>query len=43
MRRPFNFSHAKTTRPITLHEVAVPAGEWVLLLHAAANRDERQI
>ena len=39
---PVQFLARKTTRPITLHEVAVPAGEWVLLLHAAANRDERR-
>lgn len=31
-----------TTRPVTLHEVTIPAGDKVLLLFAAANRDERE-
>jgi cytochrome P450 family 130 len=31
-----------TTRPVTLHGVTIPAGEKVLLLFAAANRDERE-
>jgi cytochrome P450 len=39
---PVQFLARKTTRPITLHEVTVPADEWVLLLHAAGNRDERR-
>jgi cytochrome P450 len=39
---PVQFLARKTTRPVTLHEVTIPAGEWVLLLHAAANRDERR-
>jgi cytochrome P450 len=39
---PVQFLARKTTRPVTLHGVTMPAGEWVLLLHAAANRDERR-
>jgi cytochrome P450 len=39
---PVQFLARKTTRPVTLHAVTMPAGEWVLLLHAAANRDERR-
>jgi cytochrome P450 len=39
---PVQFLARKTTRPVTLHGVAIPAGEWVLLLHGAANRDERR-
>jgi cytochrome P450 len=31
-----------TTRPVRLHDVTVPAGEKVLLLFGAANRDERE-
>lgn len=31
-----------TTRPIVRHGVAIPAGEKVLLLFGAANRDERE-
>jgi cytochrome P450 family 130 len=31
-----------TTRPVTLHGVTVPAGEKVLLLFGAANRDDRE-
>ena len=31
-----------TTRPVTLHDVTIPAGEKVLLLFGAANRDERE-
>jgi cytochrome P450 len=31
-----------TTRPVVLHGTEVPAGEKVLLLYAAANRDERE-
>ena len=32
-----------TTREVTLHGTRIPAGEKVLLLFAAANRDERHI
>jgi cytochrome P450 len=39
---PVQFLARKTTCPMTLHGVAIPPGEWVLLLHAAANRDERR-
>lgn len=39
---PVQFLARKTTRPVTLHGVTIPAGEWVLLLHAAANRDDRR-
>jgi cytochrome P450 len=39
---PVQFLARKTTCPVTLHGVTMPAGEWVLLLHAAANRDERR-
>ena len=31
-----------TTRPVTLHGVEIPEGKKVLLLFAAANRDERK-
>jgi cytochrome P450 len=31
-----------TTRAVRLHDTEVPAGEKVLLLYAAANRDERE-
>lgn len=31
-----------TTRPVTLHGITMPAGEKVLLLFGAANRDERE-
>jgi hypothetical protein len=31
-----------TTRAVTLHDVTIPAGEKVLLLFAAGNRDERE-
>ncbi len=31
-----------TTRPVTLHGVTIPAGEKVLLMFGAANRDERE-
>jgi hypothetical protein len=31
-----------TTRPVTLHGTSIPAGEKVLLLFGAANRDERE-
>lgn len=31
-----------TTRPVRLHDTEIPAGEKVLLLYAAANRDERE-
>ncbi len=31
-----------TTRDVTLHDVTIPAGAKVLLLFAAANRDERE-
>ena len=30
-----------TTRDVTLHDTAIPAGRKVLLLYASANRDER--
>lgn len=34
---------ARTTlRPVTLHGVEIPAGEKVLMLYGAANRDERE-
>lgn len=39
---PVQFLARKTTCPISLHGVAIPAGEWILLLHGAANRDERR-
>ncbi len=31
-----------TTRPVALHGVTIPAGEKVLLMFGAANRDERE-
>ncbi|MFI0452671.1 cytochrome P450 [Actinomadura sp. 6N118] len=31
-----------TTRPVTLHGVEIPAGEKVMMLYGAANRDERE-
>ena len=31
-----------TTRPVRVHDTEIPAGEKVLLLYAAANRDERE-
>lgn len=31
-----------TTRPVRLHDVEIPAGEKVMLLYGAANRDERE-
>jgi cytochrome P450 len=31
-----------TTRPVRCHQVSIPAGEKVLLLFGAANRDERE-
>jgi len=31
-----------TTRPVTLHGITIPAGEKVLLMFGAANRDERE-
>lgn len=31
-----------TTRPVTVRDVEIPAGEKVLMLYAAANRDERE-
>jgi len=31
-----------TTQPVTRHGITIPAGEKVLLLFAAANRDERE-
>ncbi|UXA19248.1 cytochrome P450 [Mycobacterium sp. SMC-4] len=30
------------TRPVTLHDVTMDAGDWVLLLLGSANRDERR-
>ncbi|MFC4905879.1 cytochrome P450 [Actinomadura gamaensis] len=31
-----------TTRPVTVHGVEIPAGEKVMMLYGAANRDERE-
>ncbi|MEU5882014.1 cytochrome P450 [Spirillospora sp. NPDC047279] len=31
-----------TTRPVTLHGTEIPAGEKVMMLYGAANRDERE-
>ncbi|MCZ7530239.1 MAG: cytochrome P450 [Acidimicrobiia bacterium] len=31
-----------TTRPVTLHDVEIPQGRKVMLLYAAANRDDRE-
>ncbi|WP_329519703.1 cytochrome P450 [Spirillospora sp. NBC_01491] len=31
-----------TTRPVVLHGVEIPAGEKVMMLYGAANRDERE-
>jgi cytochrome P450 len=31
-----------TTRPVRLHGIQIPAGEKVLMLYGAANRDERE-
>ena len=39
---PVQFLARQTTVPVSIHGVDIPAGEWVLLLHAAANRDERR-
>jgi cytochrome P450 len=39
---PVQFLARKTTCPFTLHGVVIDADQWVLLLHAAANRDERR-
>jgi hypothetical protein len=39
---PVQFLARKTTNSLSLHGVEIPADEWVLLLHGAANRDERR-
>jgi cytochrome P450 len=39
---PVQFLARKTTQAVALHGVTIPADEWVLLLHGAANRDERR-
>ncbi|MFF7943478.1 cytochrome P450 [Nocardia gamkensis] len=42
LRTPAQMFARRTTRPVEIGSTRIPAGEWVLLVNAAANRDSRQ-